>query len=281
MPNKIVVLIISIVFGINIQTVSAQTDEKWLPSSMTVYSNAKEDKATFHFKYDEANRLNEVETILNLSQTIIRKRKNLKYDSYNNPIKLISYISINDSIISEYESMVNTSNNKIEIKNGSYYIGILHLDEKGKFLTKLEETTNDSIQTKHVITTFEYRNNVLYKRKENTLVEFLPKEVEGKNEYDHTESKAESTSHIYDIKTNKQLPFNNLQPRWLLAYFKIEDVIVFPAIKISSSDPDKGIMPEMDISYHYNTENYLTGWTIIDSESGERTHCNIEYTKVK
>lgn len=282
MPNKIVALITGILFFITTQTTSAQSDEKWLPSSISLYSSDTTDVMAFHFEYDTLNRLAEFITFTNQDQISIKNGKKLEYDLDNNLVKSIEYLSINDSIVSRSELGFKLLNgNKIELRNAAYYTGILHLDEGKKILIKLEETTTDSIQTKYVTTTFEYRNDLLYKRIENTIIEIHPQKVEGESQYIPSESKTESTSHTYEIKTDKLFPLNNFYPRWLLTYLKIDDLIVFPSVKFDSSDSDKEIESEIDVTYHYNNENYLTGWTVIDPNEDEKIHCEIEYIKAK
>ena len=278
MYNKLLLLAICIVFGINIQTVSAQTNEKWLPSSMMMYNTQDNDTICVNIEYDTANRLTSF--IVGIASEKMVMGCTLKYESGIYPIKLIRYMSNNDSIISEAEFTINyKEHNIIEFVNDSDNISVLHLDKDGKFLTKVEETITDSIKTKYVTTTFEYKNNILYKRTENTLEQTHPIiSIEG--EEVPSESKVESVMHTHNTEPNKRSVFQNYDPRWLSIYLRIEEVFSLPDF-LMNIDGEDNLLSEVDITHHYNEDGFSTGWDAIDSENNDETHCTIEYVKAK
>lgn len=178
MPNKIVALITGILFFITTQTTSAQSDEKWLPESISMYIEGKKDFVNYYFEYNDLNQLTTftIATNQNRNLDIIENRKKFEYGSDNNIIKAIEYLSMNDSIVAESELQFNTlENNKIEIKRGSNNTVTLHLDKDHIFLIKLEENTSNNIKRRHETTTFEYRNNFLYKQTVTHSSKHMPK----------------------------------------------------------------------------------------------------------
>lgn len=274
MYNKLLLLVICIVFSINIQTVSAQADEKWLPSSIEIKIQYKPEYETmsFYFKYDDSNRL--IENNFSFGSDLSKIIQCIKYDLDNKPIEILKYESFCDSVGKRKKYDINYLNDQnIEITCDSNDVSILFLDEENGFLRKIEQISSDSTQTKYVTTTLEYLNNILCRRTENSLIVTTSDNLPEEGTHIPSKSDVKSQTYTYTIDKNKKSLFENISPRWLAAFLKLED-LTENFLYILDVDPKT-------ITYYYNEDQYPTGWTVIDHERDEEVYCKIEYIKVE
>lgn len=280
MYNKLLLLVICIIFGINIQSVSAQADEKWLPSSVTILNNMHKDTMSLEVEYDSFNRIvNYTSIITEDNRNKITKEYIIRYGSGDNqPTELTYYNSENDIIKGGKRYTLNyPQDNKIEIKHGTTYTNIIYLDSDNGFPTKFEETETDSMFITYTTTSFEYKNKSLSRRSENILIIVNPTNKDPED-YFEPEVKYETTTYNYDA--GKKILLEHVSLRWLTAYMKFDDILAMPNF---IDETYTGIKPfeGINISVRYNDNGYKSGWEILEEESGEKVYCNIEYVKAK
>lgn len=284
MPNKIIVLITSILFLTTTQTATAQTNEKWLPSSMEIYNDLTKDSVLFKIDYDSSNRM--VGYLLSIEQNMESKvlttyiKYTILYGSDNRPTELIKQ-NFNDEVAEKPKRYtVNyTEDNKVEIKSDTNYLAILYLDSRNNLPIRSESTNNDSLFRSQANMTYEYKNESLYKRIEEVL--FVTKIGDRYIDEDLDPDPILVTS-IFDYEADKKSTLAHLHPKWLSIYLRLDDMFTIP-ITIYSDDDKEYRLNDTDINkeVYYNDNGYKTGWETFDENLGEKVRCTIEYIKAK
>lgn len=284
MLNKITILVICILFLITTQSAIAQTDEKWLPSSMEIYNDLTKDSVIFKIDYDSSNRM--VGYLLSIEQNMESKvlttyiKYTISYGSDNRPTELIKQ-NFNDEVVEKPKryTINYPEDNKVEIKSDTNYLAILYLDSRNNLPIRSESTNNDSLFRSQANMTYEYKNESLYKRIEEVL--FVTKIGDRYIDEDLDPDPILVTS-IFDYEEDKKSTLAHFQPKWLSIYLRLDDMFTIP-ITVYSDDDKEYRLNDTDINkkVYYNDNGYKTGWETFDENLGEKAHCTIEYIKVK
>lgn len=284
MYNKTLLLIICIIFGITAQTTSAQTDEKWLPSSMEIYNDLTKDSVLFKIDYDSSNRM--VSYLFSMKQNTESKKTTthikytILYGSDNRPAELIRQ-SFNDEIAEKPKQYkVNyPEDNIVEIKSDTNYTAILYLNDRNNLPIRSESTNNDSLFKSRTNINYEYKNKSLYKRIEDGS--FIAK-IGDRHIDEDSDSEPILVTSIFDYEADKKAILEHLHPQWLSIYLRLDDIFTTPTIVYYNNDKEYW-SKDTDINrdVYYNDNGYKTGWQTFDENLGEKVNCTIKYIKVK
>lgn len=284
MPNKIIVLITSILFLTTTQTATAQTNEKWLPSSMEIYNDLTKDSVLFKIDYDSSNRM--IGYLLSIEQNMESKvlttyiKYTISYGSDNRPTELIKQ-NFNDEVAEKPKRYtVNyPEDNKVEIKSDTNYLATLYLDSNNNLPIRSESSNNDSLFRSQTNITYEYKNESLYKRIEEGS--FVTKIGDRYIDKDLDPDPILVTS-IFDYEADKKSTLAHFHPKWLSIYLRLDDIFTIP-ITVYSDDDKEYRLNDTDINkeVYYNDNGYKTGWETFDENLGEKVRCTIKYIKAK